>query len=104
MIEEEEIRMFEVGHNLAIKVLTALSQTTASTFSCHHLLDLFSAQRCSGRGSHLAHLMMAQAIKVAGRPQFSLAERVDQSVLALTSHICYFSQQEIKTDGSVNYY
>ena len=27
MIEEEEIRMFEIGHNLAIKVLMALSQT-----------------------------------------------------------------------------
>ena len=30
MIEEEEIRMFEVGHNLAIKVLMALSQTDCS--------------------------------------------------------------------------
>ena len=27
MIKEEEIRTFEVGHNLAIKVLMALSQT-----------------------------------------------------------------------------
>ena len=81
--------MFEVGHNLAIKVLTALSQTTASPFSYHHLLDLFSAQRCSGGGSRLAHFVTATAIKVPGRPHFSLAQSIDQCIGADFPHLLF---------------